>query len=80
MHFVEDTVYFKSIPEFYEKEEDNRKCNTVREMPGVEYSTLLGINPEHIVIQNTETSEDFIREITDISRWKNLVIISWDEY
>jgi len=80
MHFVEDTVYFKSLPEFYEKEEDGRKCNTVREMSGVEYATLVGINPENIVIQNTETSEDFIREITDISRWKNLVIISWMEY
>jgi len=78
------SVSFKSLPEYYEKEYDGRKPNTIR---AVDYETdgrfhalkewsetgELG----HICIINSETKDAFMREITDISYWGEFVIISW---
>lgn len=60
-------IEVKSIPENWEKERDGRKPNTVRVLDGKDF----------IVVHNTDTKEFFEREISDITIWKNQIIISW---
>jgi hypothetical protein len=60
-------IEVKSIPENWEKEKDDRKPNTIRELDGKDI----------IAVQNTETKEFFEREISDITVWKGKIIISW---
>lgn len=74
-----DTIYFKSLPEFFEKEKDGRKPNTVRSLVPGEYSNFDANRTKikKICIVNSETREPFFRILTDISEFKNLVIFSW---
>ena len=77
------SVSFKSLPEYYEKEYDGRKPNTIRAVDkgDCRFHSLrkwaetgeLG----NICIINAKTGEAFMREITDISYWGDFVIISW---
>lgn len=60
-------IIVKSVPENWEKEKDNRKPNTVRMLDG----------NDTIEVQNTIGGEIFRRTITDITVWKNQIIISW---
>ena len=77
------TVRFKSIPINYDKEVDGRKPNTLREKDlDDERHRILGasmISGEYgqIAIENTETHNMFIRDITDVTEWKEWLIISW---
>lgn len=76
-------VEFKSIPEYYKKEEFGLKCNTVRKLPLGDvrenklrvWATLQSYG--NIIITNTKTRSSFIREVTDISIWEGVIIISW---
>ena len=78
-----ETVKFKSIPEMFSKEKSGRKPNTLRALPigderedKIREWASLG-KYGHIVIQETTSSERFVREITDITIWGGWVIISW---
>jgi hypothetical protein len=75
----EPFVSFKSLPEYFEKEADGRKPNTVRRLenddPRLEW--LRERVPKWIVIDCTDGRRSFIREITDITFWDGLAIISW---
>jgi hypothetical protein len=72
-------VIFKSIPEMFEKEKDGRKPNTLRMIYNDDprYDALKDKTATHITIENTDTKEAFMREITDISFWSGWWIISW---
>jgi len=80
-------IRFKSIPEMWEKEFDGRKPNTVRKIDYIDgrFCKLLSYVKDCtsfswdglIEIKNTETQEIFKRRITDVSIWKDLMIISW---
>ena len=77
-----NTVAFKSVPEFYEKEESGTKPNTVRDLDTDERFNLLrkwarSGRYGFIQIINTKTEERFLREVTDVSFFKKQVIISW---
>jgi len=78
----EKIINFKSCPEFYEKEKDGRKPNTERFFDGADNTKrkqrLERNEPYLIRITNTKTGESFLRRITDISRWEDIWIISWD--
>ena len=73
-------ISFKSIPQMFEKERDGRKPNTIREMDEFDNRfKLLAESKAHLItIVNTETQEAFTRKITDVSIWKNIMIISWE--
>jgi len=74
MQQLEDayTVEFNSDPEYFEKEKDGRKPNTVRtriSYTDPRLSLLAEAKAKKIRIKNTLTGETFEREITDISIW-----------
>lgn len=74
-----NTVEFKSSPEFFVKERDGLKPNTVRiiEYSDERFLRLDSGDVKFIRVFNTETNECFDREITDYSEWKGFAIISW---
>ena len=77
-------VEFKSNVKFYEKEKSGVKNNSVRFYDTDPRFTLLDdfesgiIKNLSIKTVNRETGESFIRKITDVSRVKNMYIISWE--
>ena len=62
-------IFVKSTPDNYEKEKSGIKNNTVRRLDG----------KDTIAITNTETGDFFIRNIKDITTYKDLIIITFDE-
>lgn len=82
-----DTLVVKSGIEFYEKERTGLKCNTIRNIGEFYYEILPDLR------RITKSDADFIkyirivngmkplcsfkRIVTDISYWRNDVIISW---
>ena len=85
-----DTVFsFKSHPDFFWKERDGVKNNTVRkvELDDERFRMLIawseiGFNDGDIWIEivNTKNSDSFIREIRDITVWDDLMIITWNPH
>jgi len=78
-----EIVEFKSNPENFEKEKSGIKCNTVR-IPaptgkGMDerFLQITSQRTHKIKIINSETGESFIRDITDVTIWKGIWIISW---
>lgn len=77
------TVRYKSIPENWIKEKDGRKPNTLRQKDLNDKRCLkLGAmmatdDYGFIEMENTETKEVFIRNITDVTVWKGWIITSW---
>lgn len=86
-----EKVSFKTAPKFFYKEKLGIKNNTIRR------ASFLGkftdkrfkildkaTNGLNIIIEiiNTKTGEKFQRETKDVSKYKNLYIITWkhDEY
>lgn len=78
-------VIFKSESKMYEKEKSGIKPNTLRKMV-TEDDRFIALRrklntwdyqPSHICIENKETKEHFIREITDVTEWDGYLIISW---
>ena len=81
MEIIENTIRFKSIPMFFEKEKYGLKPNTVRELSGAEWDLLLNniTHLDKIWITSTEDeTEFFTRTITDISFFDNRFIFSWE--
>ncbi len=80
-------ITFKSTPENYEKEKSGKKANTERIMKSIDDSRhaklLKMINTQiydKIQIVNTESDDSFIRQITDVTFWNGIWIISWDSH
>jgi hypothetical protein len=81
-----ETVEFKTASPNFEREQDGRKCNTVRmfRTPGEQdlfVSSLFSLNM--IRIRNPETRDSFERIITDICAFTyptaaTVYIISWE--
>lgn len=82
------TIRFKSIPENWRKEYLGIKKNTVRvfnmddDKDDIRFEILQRyvFNGEwllNIEIENTETREVFTREVTDVTLYQNIFIISW---
>lgn len=78
---IKKYLVFKSEPLFYYKELDGTKPNTVREVKdNADYrlELLKRGNPKKIKIINAGNPKlSFTRQITDISYWNGLWIISW---
>lgn len=80
---------FKSYLHIYEKERDDVKNNTVREIDlnDDRFTQLIawsevGWNDGEIqiIIQRGQNEKDyFIKEIRDITIWNKLMIITWNE-
>lgn len=72
-------VLFKSNPGFYEKEERGTKPNTTREIDEKDerFIHLRNGLAKYIRVENTDTGQSFLREITDVSEFKGWMIISW---
>jgi len=79
-------IYFKSIPEFYDKEKSGRKPNTIR-YPGSalektqfeQFEKYFGNTLyAFITITNTLNPEfTFSRTLTDIFHYKSMWVFSW---
>jgi len=86
MKIENNTIIFKSTPEYYQKEKYGLKCNTVREILNpIEFKALVDffqdfniIPNKKITIINSETNDSFVRRLTDISFYKGLYIFSWE--
>lgn len=74
-------LVFKSEPLFYYKELDGSKPNTIRRIDDVKDYRLVLLehkNPKKIKIINAGNPKlSFTRQISDISYWNGLWIISW---
>lgn len=76
-------VRFKSLPNYWQKEKDGRKPNTIRKIKDEEKFEILlkfmdnEISELNIIIHNTFNGESFERQIKDVTEWNNLLIISW---
>ena len=79
------TIIFKSLPEFWIKEYEGVKCNTIREFDSPDerekvlkaymkgnYKPVI-----YIKIKNTKTGEMFKRVVTDVTLYRGFYIISW---
>ena len=62
-------ILVRSNPENFHKELNNLKTNTVRFLDG----------KDKIIIEHTETGETFTRTISDITVYKDAIIISWKD-
>ena len=77
-------IMFKSTPENWYKEQSGQKSNTVRKqdksdarfdllnrwLNGEDMSIIIGI-------KNTKTGDIFYRNVTDVTEFEGLYIISW---
>lgn len=77
-------IAFKSKPFYFKKERDGEKPNTIREVDLKDqrfqelHNRSLGKSGLGVIrIINAATGEWFERKITDVSYFKNWVIISW---
>lgn len=77
-------IQFKSIPLYYKKEFQGLKRNTVRDVkiPDIRQEVLMDyhkgrINDLTITLINIESKEEFTRQVTDVTFFKDLWIISW---
>jgi len=81
-----NTIIFKSLPEFFHKEKKGLKCNTVRTIKDkYEFMELVNFIAEfnllprtQIQIINAVTQESFTRRLTDISAFEGHFIFSWE--
>lgn len=81
MKIIKDTILVKSSPEFYNKESTGLKDNTTRTLKSITEDgyTLEDLQAcKYIIVRNTETEEQFKREISDVSPFEDIIIIiSW---
>jgi hypothetical protein len=73
---IPDWFVFKSVPEYWEKERDGRKSNTVRKLAEDDPRRAIA-SGALVVLINTETGQHFAREVSDVSEYEGLHIISW---
>jgi len=69
MQIDEGTIYFKSLPENYEKEIID-KCFTIRELSGDELKEFKNTELHRIIIINNESGESFERTIAGAMPWR----------
>ena len=84
---TKETVVFKSRPEYFEKEQNGNKPNTVRDIDLTEEKfrilVMMMQTRKYGYIKITDTNplrrieRSFVRRIQDITLWKNIMIISW---
>lgn len=67
---------FKSVPEFWQKEKDGIKPNTVRKMAADDPRNEISVG-DRIKIVRTDAPYQFWRIVSDVTRWDDLTIISW---
>jgi hypothetical protein len=80
---TDDTICFFSYPEFFNKEITDVKNNTVRLNPTEEQiKEIMELYKfdilKFIIIINTETGGRFIRTLTDITLYENIMIFTWE--
>lgn len=82
MEVNDNTLSFKSRPEFYGKEKSGIKNNTVRYLSNDEAMKVQKVKKSFphvfIKINNTETSESFYRVIQDISTNDDVTVFTWN--
>lgn len=84
--FKDRTICFKSTPRIYRKEFFGLKCNTIRNFNGEQGddrkkaldSFIEGYYNLVVCIVNTATGECFDRRVTDVTKWEDWYIISWE--
>jgi hypothetical protein len=69
MEINNKTIFFKSLPEYYDKEYSGKKPNTVRIVSEEEDNLIQISEIDFIMIENTVTGKEFIRLLIDITRF-----------
>ena len=85
MKIENNTIIFKSAPEYYQKEKSGLKCNTVRQITKPDeykafhyfYRYFDILHNKTIKIINSESGEYFTRRLSDINTFKEFYIFSW---
>jgi hypothetical protein len=74
-----NTIFFKSSPEFFNKEIKNIKNNTIRTLDASEEELLNKMidEIELIGITSTTTGFTFVRTLRDISFYSGIWIFTW---
>lgn len=90
MYIDNNSIFFKSVPTYWNKEVSGIKSNTIREIPPEEIMAFgLNLNENgtlysrnktivFIVLENTDTHESFARKLTDVSIHNRTWIFSWN--
>ena len=79
MEIIGEMIIFKSAEEFFDKEKSGIKSNTVR-IPSYEDRDSIIESMDklsQITIISTDTGENFVRKLTDISTYREIIIFSW---
>lgn len=78
-------IVFKSSPENWFKEAQGQKRNTIRKRD-LEHDARFGLMdrwlngekmPLIIGIKNTETGDIFYRNVTDVTKFEGVYVVSW---
>ena len=77
IHIRNSCLCLYSSEEYYFKEQNYNKSNTVRKLSEIENIELRRRNPKYIRINLVGSSQYFIRRLSDISYWQDLTIFSW---
>ena len=81
MKITGNIVTFRSISEYYKKEVDGKKANTIRIISDEEDILIQMSELDYIKIINVETNDVFYRRLTDITRFIHndmiIYIFSW---
>lgn len=79
-------ITFKSFPKYWAKEKKGIKNNTLREVDYEDDRFKLldkynksSYNTLQIKIVNSDTNKSFVREIRDVTYYKNYVVITWSQ-
>lgn len=76
-YITKNAIGFVSSEEYFYKEQNYNKSNTVRRLTTSEKSDLADCEPEKIVIRLKGSQLFFERYLSDISHWEDLTIFSW---
>lgn len=80
MKIEADYIIVKSDPEYYQKEKDGSKNNTCRTLKSITEDGLTVKDLKkctYVTVINSATGNQFVRELSDISVFGDIVIISW---
>jgi len=85
MEIIADTIIFRTSDEYYFKEREGLKKNTVRRLTAHEINAVILFMDMvayprmqiRIMRARANTNEGFQRVLTDISEWQGLWIFSW---
>jgi len=77
-NFLNDIFECKSFPDNYKKEESDKKRNHVMFTDDWDKQRWENFTQARfIIVKNTKSNATFMRRLTDKTKFKNIIIMSW---